>query len=228
MAWVAALICGEKSNHGERIDVVAPINAYSTLYKSVSTGLFKDYGVISNPGTSQAAPQVTGVAAALFSLKPQLKADKPLLLDGNEFAMNVTVSEDAYGVPNPYSGELTFKIGKDSDRYFLETAPILPNGEKLDKVVRFYRNVDKMVKSREDIRNRINSITDNNCPDNFEIIWNPDFLSDNLGHCLIYIPGGLMTQYGNYEVFLVTSYGHVGGTYKLKSDMQNSAFPSVF
>lgn len=72
----------EGSNYGEKVDIVAPgHNIHSTVCSRILWWLsssYKDY-----TGTSMASPHVTGVAAAMWSVNPQLsgKEVKQLLCD---------------------------------------------------------------------------------------------------------------------------------------------------
>jgi subtilisin family serine protease len=99
------------SNFGPQVDLAAPgTNIYSTWYLS---------NYFTKSGTSMAAPHVSGVAALLWSLKPNLTAD----VIANAL-LHSSVDIEPAGVDN-YTGwgRLSAKMATD---YLIRTEIFLP------------------------------------------------------------------------------------------------------
>ncbi len=88
------------SNYGDYVDIAAPGEAIlSTTWKKASGSSFYD----KYSGTSQAAPQVSAVAALLFSQKPTLTvSDVKKVLQGTAFQATKKDKYLGYGLMNAY------------------------------------------------------------------------------------------------------------------------------
>jgi subtilisin family serine protease len=96
------------SNYGPRVDLVAPgTDIHSTMYQSTNPFRWSHstYGLMS--GTSMAAPHVSGVAAAIWSIRPELTGPevKRIICDsasGSYTYADPRVSQDSYGLLDAY------------------------------------------------------------------------------------------------------------------------------